>query len=204
MKAKRRLFLVSTVFVLAIFLAGCQPTRVVVVPPPPPPGPPPTAPGLQRAAINHIRNAKMQLARGHCRQAIQQLNMAIEKDPSNPDGYYWMGAANYSCGYYPWAMDQWRTVLRFTGGNPIWESRVRTAIGLSLEAQGRWAEAHQEYDLAFRLDPGNPIARMGYDDARLYAEAPPPAARRGRPRGAPPSVPHHQEKLEFIMQSIED
>lgn len=199
--AKRTLLLVGTFFLLGIFLAGCQPTRVVVVPPPPPPGPPP---GLQRAALNHIRNAKKQLAKGHCRQAIHQLNMAIEKDPSNPDAYYWMGVAQQSCGYYPVAIEQWRTVLRLTPGNPIWEPRARIAIGFSLEAQGRWAEARQEYGLALRVDPGHPIARMGLDDARAYAEAPPPPARRGRGRGGPPSVPHHKEKLDFIMRGVED
>lgn len=203
MKAKRTILLAGTVFLLAVFLVGCQPTRRVVVIPPPA-GPPPAPPGLQRAAINHIRNGKNQLAKGHCRQAIHQFNQAIEKDYYNPYGHYWMGVALHNCSYYPAAIEEWYAVIRLAPGNQVWESQVRTAIGFSLETQGRFAQAHQEYDLALRLNPGNLVARMGFDDTRAYAEAPGPPVRRGQGRGEPLPVPHFGEKMDLIMRGVED
>lgn len=203
-RANRNWLLLSLAAVLAIFFIGCT-QRIVMVPPPPPPGPPP---GLKIAAINHIRNAKRQLAKGHCRQAVKQLRKAIDKDPANPNGYYWMGVAQHQCGFHPRAVEFWRTAITVRVGDRHWESRVRTAIGFSLELSGRYGEAAGEYRLALQLNPNNVVAKIGFGDAQRHnyqvIEPGPRGRKRGRGRSQPAGVGHRSEKYQFIMRGVKD
>ncbi len=203
-KGARNWLWLSTVIVSVLFFLGCVQPFVMVPLPPPPSGPPP---GLRTAAINHIRNAKRQLAKRHCRQAVKQLNKAIDKDPANPNGYYWMGVAQHQCGFHPRAVEFWRTAITIRVGDRHWESRVRTAIGFSLELSGRYGEAAGEYRLALQLNPNNVVAKIGFGDAQRHnyqvIEPRPRGRKKGR-RGRPAGVRNHSEKLRFIMRGVVD
>jgi Flp pilus assembly protein TadD len=52
------------------------------------------------ASVNHLENGKKQLEKGHCKQAIEQFDKALEKDPTNFQALYWKGVALGMCGDY--------------------------------------------------------------------------------------------------------
>ena len=142
------LFLVSS-----LFLSGCI-QNVSILPDTIPPG-------QEVAATNHIENGKKHLRKGKCKQAIHQFEKAVEKDPGNVYGNYWLGASHYGCGNYHTARNYWYISLDLRSGNSTWLSRIRTVIGFTFELEGDRNKAYSEYTFALNLDPSNSVAKIG-------------------------------------------
>jgi tetratricopeptide (TPR) repeat protein len=120
-------------YIILLFLFSCS-TAVINQPP-----------GHKVASVNHLENGKRQLEKGHCKQAIEQFDKALEKDPTNFQALYWKGVALGMCGDYSSAIKILEVSIKYKPSN-IWDERINIAISicnerLSLKGKGKKAKS---------------------------------------------------------------
>src|SRR5262245_50714742 len=93
-------------------------------------------------------------AQGNNRQAEAPLRKACEMAPRDPDACYYFGLASYNLGKYENAIAAYKTALKAGGAS----ARVRSGLGLALEAMGRAADAERELRAAIPQESGKSIA----------------------------------------------
>ncbi len=125
-----------------IFLSLLSCTSVVINQPP----------GHVVASENHVYNGKRQLEKGHCRQAIEQFNKAIEKDPTNFQAYYWRGVAYGMCSDCNNAIRNLEISIKYKPSN-VWDSRIKTTIGLCQDigkGKGKGKNKGPDFSITFQ------------------------------------------------------
>jgi tetratricopeptide (TPR) repeat protein len=90
-------------------------------------------------------------AHGNYRQAEAPLRRACELDERDQDACYYFGLASYNLGRYDNSIAAYRKALR--SSSPA--ARVRSGLGLALEAAGRVEEAERELREAVKLTAAN-------------------------------------------------
>lgn len=123
-----------------IFLILISCTTVVVNQPP----------GHVVASQNHVENGKKQLEKGHCKQAIEQFNKAIEKDPTNFQAYYWRGVAYGMCGDCDDAIKSLEISFKYKPSN-VWDSRIQIAMDLCKSGKkGKGKKDKSDFSITFK------------------------------------------------------
>lgn len=107
-------------------------------------------PGHVVASENQLNNCKKQLEKGHCKQAIEQCNMAIEKNPSNFQAYYWRGVAYGMCGDCDNAIKSFEISLNYKPSD-VWIDRINFSINLCKEGYSKGKGKKQKADFSITL-----------------------------------------------------
>ena len=93
-------------------------------------------------------------AQGNNRKAEGPLRKACEMDRRDADACYYFGLASYNLGKYEAAIEAYKTALKAGGA----AARVRSGLGLALEATGRAEDAERELRAAILQESGKSIA----------------------------------------------
>ncbi len=96
--------------------------------------------------------ARRDLAHGRRTDALRALRTATERDPSDGEAFYMLGAAALRLGHPEEAESALMRAVEIEPRNSKWLA----AYGLSLRAQGRYEEAERELLRALFLRPGDP------------------------------------------------
>jgi hypothetical protein len=141
-----------------------------------------TAPTPARAASLRITEAeRVELERGHTEDAIRELAHAISIDPSDSYAYFYLGRAYVARRDYGQAQTFFRRAQIGLASNSAWLGETYAFEGLSLEQEGKSAEAAAAYQKALAASPGNLTARVGV--TRLSAFMPAAASAASPPSG---------------------
>ncbi len=141
-----------------------------------------TAPTPARAASLRITEAqRVELERGHTEDAIRELAHAISIDPSDSYAYFYLGRAYVARRDYGQAQTFFRRAEIGLASNSAWLGEAYAFEGLSLEQEGKSAEAAAAYQKALAASPGNLTARVGV--TRLAAFMPAAASASAPPSG---------------------
>jgi hypothetical protein len=141
-----------------------------------------TAPTPARAASLRITEAqRVELERGHTGDAIRELAHAISIDPSNSYAYFYLGRAYVARRDYGQAQTFFRRAQIGLASNSAWLGETYAFEGLSLEQEGKSADAAAAYQKALAASPGNLTARVGV--TRLSAFMPAAASAASPPSG---------------------
>ena len=129
------------------------------------------APTPARAASLRItERQRLELERGHTDDAIRELAHAISIDPSNSYAYFYLGRAYIARREYAQAQTFFKRAEIGLASNSAWLGEIYAFEGLSLEQEGKSAEAAAAYQKALAANPGNLTARVGV--TRLSAFVP--------------------------------
>jgi Tfp pilus assembly protein PilF len=141
-----------------------------------------TAPTPARAASLRITEAqRVELERGHTENAVRELAHAISIDPSDSYAYFYLGRAYVARRDYGQAQTFFRRAQIGLASNSAWLGETYAFEGLSLEQEGKSAEAAAAYQKALAASPGNLTARVGV--TRLSAFMPAAASAASAPTG---------------------
>ena len=99
----------------------------------------------------HYRNARGYLEQGEPDDAIQEINKAIEKDPSRPEFYQVRADALAMQGEAQSAIEQRGKVIELAADAPAFADRARTHL-----QNGDAAQAETDIEEAIKLDGGEP------------------------------------------------
>jgi len=97
-------------------------------------------------------DARSDLAHGRDTDALNALRAATERDPSDGEAFYMLGAAALRQGHLDEAEMALSRAVELQPRNPKWLA----AYGLSLREQARYEEAERELLRALFLRPGDP------------------------------------------------
>jgi Flp pilus assembly protein TadD len=141
-----------------------------------------SAPTPARAASLRItEQERIELDQGHTDDAIRELAHAISIDPSNSYAYFYLGRAYVARRDYGQAETFFKRAEIGLGANSAWLGEAYAFEGMSLEQDGKSAEAAVAYQKALAASPGNLTARVGV--TRVGAVI--PAAANGSAPAAP-------------------
>ncbi len=148
--------------VLGAFLTGCTASRTVIVHERTTPPPPVVqSPGLENASRVHTRNGIRFYERGHYRKAIQQLELAVAKDPSNWEAHYYLGECYRELRDWDRCLVHYQRVHDMRRDDPVWVAKVEFSIGFVHERRGHLVKAREHYDLALVAVPNYEPAVKG-------------------------------------------
>jgi hypothetical protein len=152
-----------------------------------------TAPTPARAASLRITEAqRVELERGHTQDAIRELAHAISIDPSDSYAYFYLGRAYVARRDYGQAQTFFRRAQIGLASNSAWLGETYAFEGLSLEQEGKSAEAAAAYQKALAASPGNLTARVGVTRLSAFmpaaATAPAPTGDLDEPAPAEPEI----------------
>jgi hypothetical protein len=112
------------------------------------------------AALRLVEQGRQQLANGRSDAALDLLEHAVAIDPTNAQGYYYLGVLHYDRGSYSQAIAfANRAVVLASSGDATWASRTYLLQATVYEKVGRYPDARTAYKRALDLDPGNASAR---------------------------------------------
>src|SRR5271169_1311549 len=121
-----------------------------------------TAPTPARAASLRItEQERVEREQGHTDEAIRELAHAISIDPSDSYAYFYLGRAYVMRRDYGQAQTFFRRAQIGLASNSAWLGETYAFEGLSLEQEGKSAEAAVAYQKALAASPGNLTARVG-------------------------------------------
>jgi hypothetical protein len=121
-----------------------------------------SAPTPARAASLRItEQQRVELDQGHTDDAIRELAHAISIDPSNSYAYFYLGKAYVARKDYGQAETFFKRAEIGLAANSAWLGEAYAFDGLSLEQDGKSAEAAAAYQKALAASPGNLTARVG-------------------------------------------
>ncbi|MGH7923879.1 MAG: tetratricopeptide repeat protein [Candidatus Binatus sp.] len=153
-----------------------------------------TAPTPARAASLRItEQQRVELERGHTDDAIRELAHAISIDPSNSYAYFYLGRAYVARRDYAQALTFFKRAEIGLASNSAWLAETYAFEGVSLEQEGRSAEAAAAYQKALAMSPGNLTARVGVTRLSAFmpaaASVPAPAGDLDQPAPTEPEIP---------------
>jgi Tfp pilus assembly protein PilF len=121
-----------------------------------------TAPTPARAASLRItERQRVEMERGHTDDAVRELAHAISIDPSNSYAYFYLGRAYIARRDYVQAETFFKRAEIGVASNPAWLGETYAFEGVSLEQEGKSADAVAAYQKALTASPGNLTARVG-------------------------------------------
>ena len=124
------------------------------------------APGATPARVSSIRtteDARQALAAGNTDDAIRLLGEAVSVDPSNPYAYFFLGRAYLTKKDYAQALAFFSRSEIGLRGDPAWLGEAKSNEGACYEEQSDLPKAAAAYKQALDDEPGNLMARIGYD-----------------------------------------
>lgn len=109
----------------------------------------------------YIQQGIIYLENQKFRNAIKQFERAIKSNPKDPNAYYLLALVYYKITDYDKAIPLWSNAIEVYVADPQWISLGHSAMGLTLEQQGKTTEAIESYQRALRFNEKNEIALLG-------------------------------------------
>ena len=117
-------------------------------------------PSHTAVSLKLTARAETRLAAGEVASAVDDLERALQIDPSNPFAYLGLARARFAGEEYGQAASfATRAGLLFRD-RPYWASESHLLTGQCNEAMGRYGKAEALYQKALEANPGNEEARL--------------------------------------------
>ena len=129
------------------------------------------------AALRLVEQGRVQLNQQHYDQAPSQLQRSVSIDPSSFYGYYYLAKLHQTTQDYSQAIAFANRATALGGqADRIWLGRAYTLQGAIFEKVGRFSEARNAYNRAYKTDPTNLTAYTGKSRLTPKEQLAPPAA----------------------------
>lgn len=129
------------------------------------------------AALRLVEQGRVQLNQQHYDQALSQLQRSVSIDPSSFYGYYYLAKLHQTTQDYSQALAfANRATALGAQADRIWLGRAYTLQGAIFEKVGRFADARNAYNRAYKTDPTNLTAYTGKARLTPKPQPAPPAA----------------------------